>query len=131
MDGTMNRIIDQIRTNEKKSVLFGAPGGDNMEKKEAVEWVKQEGSGFWKPTQKGEELVGEVVDIKEGTYGTQYVVEQANREQVIIPSYKVLLARMNNVEKNDMVKIVYLGEEAPKLRGYNPTKLFEVFVRKK
>lgn len=100
------------------------------EQKKTDEWEKQESSGFWKPEEKGEELVGKVRSIGEGTYGTKYTIEQENGETVILPAYKVLLARLENVKVDDMVKIVYKGDEAPKIKGWKPTKLFDVYVKK-
>jgi hypothetical protein len=101
-----------------------------QEEKSKGVWEKQEGAGFWKPEKKGDELIGEVVDIKEGTYGTQYVIEKEDGESVVCPSWKVLLNRMSNANKGDMVKIVYQGEEAPKVRGNRPTKLFDAFIKR-
>ena len=42
------------------------------EKTDGDGWVKQEGSSFWNPIDEGETLIGEVVEIVEGDYGSQY-----------------------------------------------------------
>lgn len=97
---------------------------------ENEEWVKQEGSGFWQPVKEGDELVGKVQEIKEGTYGQQYLIATADGKSVLTPSNKVLQSRMAKVEIGETVKIVYLGVEPPKQRGYKPTLLFDVFVKK-
>jgi len=96
----------------------------------ADEWVKQEGSGFWQPEKINDELVGKVLEVKQGAYGAQYVIGTEGGKSVITPSNKVLQSRMAKVEVGETVKIVYLGVEQPKTRGYKPTLLFDVFVKK-
>ncbi len=92
------------------------------------EWKQQEGAGIWLPKEEDEELLGEVVKIdKEAMYGTQYIIKKKDGEEVLTPSHKVLQNRMQKAEVGTMVKIVFVGEEPPKTRGENPTKMYEVF----
>ncbi len=91
-------------------------------------YVKQEGSEMWMPTEEKEELEGEVTHINvEGLYGTQYTIKKADGEEILTPSHKVLQIRMHKAKVGTEVKIVYVKEEAPKIRGQNPTKIYEVF----
>jgi len=93
-------------------------------------WTKQEGVGMWLPEKENDELIGKVEDILEGTYGNQYLIrKQGTDETIKTPSHKVLQGRMTKVQKGDTIKIIYRGEEAPSVKGQNPTKIYEVFVK--
>lgn len=92
-----------------------------------MKWEKQEGSSIWLPEKEGEEMIGEVKNINtEGLYGNQYSIE-TEKGAYLTPSHKVLQNRMVNVSVGDKVKIVYVGEEPPAVRGQNPTKMYEVY----
>ena len=92
-------------------------------------YVKQEGAGIWLPSKEGEILEGEVTHInKEGLYGTQYTVKKKDGgEEVLTPSHKVLQNRMQKAKEETKVKIVFTGTEPPKIRGQNPTSMYDVF----
>jgi len=94
------------------------------------EWEKQESGAYWTPAKINEELVGEVITIDEGQYGKNYTVRQADGKTLITGANKALLPRMVNVKVGTQVKIIYLGEELPTVKGYKPTKLFDVFIKK-
>lgn len=93
------------------------------------EWIKQEGSQLWLPTEEGAELIGKVTAISEGNYGMQYTIEQENGEELRTPSHRVLQNRMANVKEGDNIKIVYKGEEPPSVKGQNPLKMYEVYKK--
>jgi hypothetical protein len=93
------------------------------------EWEKQEGLSMWLPEKEGEELIGKVLDIVEGAYGVQYILE-TDKGVVRTPSHKVLQSRMAKVKKGDTIKIVFSGSEPPSVKGQNPTKLYEVYKKK-
>ena len=91
-------------------------------------FVKQEGAGIWLPKEEKEELVGEVTHINtEGLYGTQYTIKKGDKEEVLTPSHKVLQNRMQKAIVGTKVKIVFVGTEAPKIRGQNPMSMYDVF----
>ena len=91
-------------------------------------WVKQEGgSPIWLPTEENEELVGVVAGIVEGSYGLQYSIKKDDGEELRTPSHKVLVNRMAKVKEGDRVRLIYLGEQPPAVRGQNPTRLYEVY----
>ena len=91
-------------------------------------WQKQESAGIWLPTKEKEEIEGEVTAIEEGTYGKQLTLLCASGEEFKSPSHKVLQNRAAKVKVGDKVKLVYIGEEAPTVKGNNPTKMYEVFI---
>lgn len=91
-------------------------------------YIKQEGAGIWLPTVEKEELVGEVTHInREGLYGVQYTIKKSDDDEVLTPSHKVLQNRMQKASVGTKVKIVYIGQEPPKIRGQNPTTMYEVY----
>lgn len=93
---------------------------------------KEQTSGdntIWLPSKIGDELVGECVDVKEaGKYGRQLVIKDERiGKSMTTPSHKVLQARLANIVKGDLVKIIYDGEQPPRVRGENPIKMYRVF----
>lgn len=91
-------------------------------------WEKQEGAGIWLPDKENEELVGEVTHIdRDGLYGVQYTIKKSDDDEVKTPSHKVLQNRMQKAEVGTKVKIVFTGTEPPKIRGQNPTTMYEVY----
>ena len=91
-------------------------------------YIKQEGAGIWLLKEEKEELEGEVTHInREGLYGVQYTIKKADGDEVLTPSHKVLQNRMQKAIVGTKVKIVYTGSEAPKIRGQNPTEMYEVY----
>ena len=108
------------------------------EQKEVVKDIKKEeekwkevigGSGDrWEPKEINEELTGLIISINDGIYGKQFIIQQKDGKEIRTPSHKVLQNRMDELEINTEVKIVYLGEEPPKIRGQQPTKMYKVFV---
>lgn len=93
---------------------------------------KEQTSGdnnIWLPQKVSDELIGEVVDVKEaGKYGRQIVIKDERLgKSMTTPSHKVLQARLANIVKGDLVKIIYDGEQPPRVRGENPIKMYRVF----
>jgi len=93
-------------------------------------WEKQEGNmDFWNP-EEGEELIGEVKELVQGNYGLQIQVQKEDGSVVTTPSHKVLQAKLNKIEKGNKVKIVYVKQDLPKVKGQNGVKLYEVYIDK-
>lgn len=93
------------------------------------EWKKQESGDIWLPVKDGEELIGEVTDLMtEGVYGNQLMIKKEDGSLIATPSHKVLQNRIREVKKGDTIKIVYTGEELPKIKGNNPTKMYDVYI---
>lgn len=93
------------------------------------EWEENQGQVFWTPLE-NEELKGTVREIVEGAYGFQYIIETAEGILFRTPSHKVLQNRMTDVKVGEEVKITYTGEEPPRIKGQNPTRIYKVFKRK-
>lgn len=85
---------------------------------------------FWKPDVEGAELVGKIVDKRQGDYGFSYTIENDRKEKIVTPSHKVLQNRMAGFQIGDDVKIVFNGTEAPKVKGQNRTMLYSVFKKR-
>lgn len=91
-------------------------------------YVKQEGAGIWLPEKEGDSLEGEVTHVNtEGLYGVQYTVKKADEDEVLTPSHKVLQNRMQKAKVGTKVKIEFKGTEPPKIRGQNPTSMYDVY----
>lgn len=90
---------------------------NEMEKKE---------SEFWNP-QKDDELQGNVVVIKEGNYGKQFLVIEDDDENVFITtqcaSLDYLISRAR-LEIGDYVKVVYLGRANDEYQSHK----YELYV---
>ena len=90
---------------------------------------KQENNlNIWLPEEANAELIGEVTSIKQGEYGNSYAILKEDAETIDTPAHKVLQNRMSNVKVGDIVKLVYTGSELPKVKGNNPTKMYDVFI---
>jgi len=93
---------------------------------EPMDWTPLEGEkNFWAPEKVGEEIVGEIVEITQGQYGTRYLIEKDNGDKIMLPSHKVLQSRLQGCVVGDVIKAKYTGELAPKVRGDKPTKMYE------
>ena len=93
-------------------------------------YEKQESEmGFWNP-KVGEEIEGEVVFIEIGQYGKQITIKKSDGSLQKTPSHKVLQAKMNKIVVGDKVKLHYVKDELPRLKGQNPTKLYDVYIDK-
>ena len=90
-----------------------------------TEWEEQENSGIWIPEKEGDQIEGLVEKKDEGNYGPQWTIITAD-ESIRTPSHKVLQNRMGNVKEGDTVRITFVGEEPPAVKGQNPTKMYKV-----
>jgi len=93
-------------------------------------YEEQVGMSFWNPEQEGETVEGVVEEIIDGDYGKQYTIKKDDGEQITTSSHAYLQNRMKKVKVGDKVKMVYEGEEAPTVKGRNPTKKYKVFIDK-
>jgi hypothetical protein len=85
-------------------------------------------SDIWTP-HPGDDLVGTVAERVVGMFGEQLVIEdERTHELVRTPSHKVLQSRLADVLLGARVRIVALADLPPKVRGQNPTKMYEVYV---
>jgi len=92
-------------------------------------WEKQESnSDFWNPEKENEELVGEVIEVRPGMYGNQYLIKKENGEEILTPSHKILQGRMTKVIVGNKVKHVFIKQDLPKIKGQNGVKLYDVFI---
>ena len=95
------------------------------------EWEKIDAGNFWQPELPEDKVEGVIISKYDGNFGTHYVIETPDGKKVSTPSHKVLHDRMSNCQIGDSVRIVYMGELPPKVRGQNPTKLYEVYKKRR
>ena len=96
-----------------------------------VEWKKRDvkaPGNVWLPKVKGEELAGEITKVADGKFGPQWTIMKEDESEVLTPSHKVLQNRMEGLAVGEVVKIVYLGQEPPAVRGQNPMQMYEVYT---
>jgi hypothetical protein len=94
------------------------------------DWEKIEPAGFWNPAEEGDELKGQVLAIIDGQFGSHYKIKKDDGTEILTPAHKVLLNRLATVKEGHSIRIVYDGEQPPKVRGQNPTKMYTVYLRK-
>ena len=91
-------------------------------------YVKVENDlNIWLPEKVGDVSTGEVIEVKEGDYGKQYLIKQSDDKEIWTPSHKVLQNRMRDISVGTHVKIGLMGIEPPAVKGHNPTKMYDVF----
>ena len=91
-------------------------------------YVKVESNlNIWLPTEENQQIEGEVKKVSEGKYGLQYDID-VDGEVLTTPSHKVLQNRLKEVVEGNKIKIVYLGEQSPKVRGESPMKMYDVYI---
>jgi hypothetical protein len=94
-----------------------------------MEWEEQGSSaGLWLPEQPGEYIEGEVLEIREGKYGKQYLIRNEENAQYLTPSHKALVAKLTSIKVADVVKIQYLGTQPSKVG--QATRIYKVFKQK-
>ncbi len=83
-------------------------------------------SEFWNPA-KGDELTGEVLSVKEGSYGKMFLVIETEEDGVFITTQCSSLDKLINtsgVEIGDYVKVVYNGRGDDEYRAHK----YELFI---
>lgn len=86
-------------------------------------------SEWWDPLVEGEKIEGVVINIEDGVYGKEYLIDRRIEEAGIIktPGHKVLQMLLEKVDITDRVRITYKGEK-PGKPGKNPTQIYKVEV---
>ena len=105
-------------------------GGKMVQEKIKIEWEEQENSSFWKPENKGDEVIGDIIGINESPYGQVFVLELEDKSTISIPNHKALINKLGNTKIGDTIKIVFEGKDLPKVKGHNPTNLYTVYIKK-
>ena len=96
-----------------------------------MEWQEVSGnSGMWTPKNKGDFIQGMVIEVREGQYGKQITVKDANNVTYLTPSHKALQSRIADIKVNDIIKIEFQGQDLPKVKGQMGTMLYKVFKQK-
>ena len=83
---------------------------------------------LWNAEDDGEEIEGTISSInKDGVFGAEYSLKKNDGTIVLLPAHKVLQNRLVSCVVGDKIKVVFVKEEAPKIKGHNPTRLYDVF----
>jgi hypothetical protein len=93
-----------------------------------MEWKEVEESNYWNPEKENDEVEGIIVSMENSDFGIRVVIETKDKKNITLPSHKVLQTRLQNCKVGDMIKVVFKGQELPKVKGRNPTNIYKVFV---
>ena len=64
---------------------------------------------IWRPTKIGATLEGEIVEIRDGIYGTEAIIQDQVGVRAQTPAHVILQRKIEQLETGDWVKISYLG----------------------
>jgi len=97
-------------------------------------WEKQEDTKFWKPSNVGDTLEGDVIaettfEFKDGS-ARSFLIKTENGNEIYTPTNIVLVRRLEKIKVGDHIAIVFVQEEPPSVKGHSPTKIFDVYKRK-
>lgn len=98
-----------------------------------TEYVEQKGTDIenWRPTNKGEMIEGQVVDISKGQFGKEYLIENADGSKCWrTPAHGQLKYKMRGVKEGQIVRLTFDGEVANIDPDKNPTKQYIVEIAK-
>ena len=84
-------------------------------------------SEFWNPKKEGEELEGTIVRAFDGDHGKQYTIEN-DKGSFTTCSHTILVGKMSKAKVGDKVKLVFVNEDLPKIKGQNGVKHYNVFI---
>jgi len=94
------------------------------------EWEEVKSGEYWLP-QIGEEIIGVITRIESNDeFGKQYTLDVKSLGEVTLPSHKVLQSKLNKCIRGELVKIVYVKNELPKVKTHKPTRIYDVFRQK-
>jgi len=89
---------------------------------------KIEGINIWLPKEPKEVLIGKVVRIdNDGQFGIQATVRKDDGTEMLTPSHRWLQNCLKRFNSGEYIKVVYDGEEPPKVKGQSPTKIYSVY----
>lgn len=101
-----------------------------MSNEKEEEWEEVQAAGDLLTLEKpGDSVIGKIKEKQEGIYGPRWVIETEGGD-LVTPSHKVLQSRLQNVSIGATVKIERLEDLPPAQRGFNPTTMYKVSVKK-
>jgi hypothetical protein len=95
-----------------------------------AEWEKVEKEIF-KFEKEGDFIEGKLLAVVDSpTYSNKvYTIETKQGNKTVFGTV-VIDSQMQLVKMGQMIKILYVGEKSSDKKGYNPIKLFEIYVKK-
>lgn len=95
------------------------------------EWEDVKGSSdYWDPLI-GDTIEGTIKSFKEdGQYGVQAVLTSGEKD-VLLPAHKVLQSKLMECEVGDHIKVTYVKDEPPAVKGRKPTRIYTLLRKKK
>lgn len=96
-------------------------------------WEEKKGISTKEWEKKGDIVIGKLIEKQEKigeNESTLFTIEQENGEKIGVWESGFLKIPMASVKIGDKVKIEFDGLGKPKQKGFNPPKLFKVFIDK-
>lgn len=93
-------------------------------------WNELKGeSNMWIPQKEGSEVQGVIISMMQQQYGIQVIIEDKDHRQITLPSHKVLQSRIKDCKVGELIKVVFVKQELPKVRGQNPTNIYKIYKK--
>jgi hypothetical protein len=92
-------------------------------------WKEVEDSNFWNPEKEEDSIEGIIIKSEKDDYGIKVTIETNDKKQIVLPSHKVLQNRLQGTKIGDLIKVVFVKKELPKVKGHNPTNIYKVFIK--
>ncbi len=101
---------------------------EEAEDEVGFEEVTPDIQNIWMPTEVGEVLTGEVIEIAEGQYGIYAIIKKKeDKTTVQTPAHKILQSRIAMVSLHNQIKILYTG--IVKSQNMRDTRNYRVFTK--
>lgn len=92
-------------------------------------WEEIRESNFWSPKNKGEAVEGVIISMETDNFGLKVTVEQSDKKMVVLPSHAVLQSRIKNCKVGEIIKVIFEGQDLPKVKGRNPTNIYKILKK--
>jgi len=84
---------------------------EKKENENGWEEIESPESNILKPTAIGAGILAKILEIREGTYGIEAVLNvKGMDEPKVTPAHKILQGKLEQLQVGDIVKITYLGQ---------------------
>lgn len=93
------------------------------------EWVEKTGGNFWQPKEEGDEIQGKLIEIRDGTFGKVYDIEQEDKTILTVPTSTYLQNRITPKDVGKTMRLVFEGLQQSKIKGRQAARIFRVFTK--
>lgn len=83
---------------------------------------------YWKPSQKGEQIEGTILEFKKGDFGEQILLQVEDGSEIELPAHKDLQSKMKDLYEQDYIRVTLTGFKKANDPNYNDKPLYKVEV---